>query len=119
MRMSAPAFSTIGDFTVDLRAKLLSLDRHRSAVATTRYETSGGISRSPATVGDKEAQADAPSVRATRAVDFDLELGIWIETGHATGEPIPFGARTRALPDSAASTTGQLQICRSGTTPKV
>jgi fumarylacetoacetase len=37
----------------------------------------------------KPPDADAPTFGPTRRLDYELELGVWIATGNALGEPIP------------------------------
>jgi fumarylacetoacetase len=38
------------------------------------------------------AGEDAPRFAPTEKLDFELELGVWIGSGNAAGEPIPIGA---------------------------
>ncbi len=37
----------------------------------------------------KRAQEDAPSYGPCRNLDYELEMGIWVGTGNALGEPVP------------------------------
>ncbi|WP_419825695.1 fumarylacetoacetase [Sphingomonas sp.] len=39
----------------------------------------------------KPPDADAPTFGPSRRLDYELELGVWIGTGNALGEPIPIG----------------------------
>ena len=39
----------------------------------------------------KDPAGEAPVYEPARAVDFELELGVWIGTGNPSGEPIPVG----------------------------
>ncbi len=39
----------------------------------------------------KRPEDEAPTHGPSRALDYELELGIWIGTGNALGEPIPIG----------------------------
>ena len=53
--------------------------------------------------GQRKIPTEAePSYRAMRALDYELELGIWVGPGNALGAPIPIGrsggAHRRLLP---------------------
>jgi fumarylacetoacetase len=45
----------------------------------------------------KPAGQDAPDFGPCRNLDYELELGIWIDEGNALGEPIPIGEAARHI----------------------
>jgi fumarylacetoacetase len=40
----------------------------------------------------KAVDADTPQFRPTRRLDYELEIGVWVGTGNALGDPIPIAA---------------------------